>query len=77
MKLYLFIFLFTRLFTRQDSPIVAALRECMDGIQPSWKSTGYPLIVIGTTSASGSLPVGLVSCFKQEILFEVSGYLQL
>ena len=62
-------------FLRQDSQIVTALRECMDGIQTSWKTTGYPLIVVGTTSASGSLPVGLASCFKQEILFEVS-YLQ-
>ena len=71
MKFYFFI------HNRQDSPIVAALRECMDGIQQSWKTTGYPLIVIGTTSASSSLPVGLVNCFKQEILFEVSSYLQL
>ena len=52
------------------------MRECIDGIQTSWKTTGYPLIVIGTTGASGSLPVSLISCFKQEILFEVR-YLQL
>ena len=51
---------------------MTVLRECIDGIQTSWKTTGYPLIVIGTTSASGSLPAGFVSCFKQEILFEVS-----
>ena len=62
----------TRLFLPQESPIVSALRECIDGIQTSWKITGYPLIVIGTTDASGSLPVNLLSCFKQEILFEVS-----
>lgn len=62
-------------FYSQDLPIVTALRECIDGIQKNWKTTGYPLVVIGTTSASDSLPAGLVSCFKQEILFEVS-YLQ-
>lgn len=76
-KLWNHIFIISyRLFTDKDSPIVTALRECIDGIQISWKTTGYPLIVIGTTSASGSLPVNLISCFKQEILFEVS-YLQL
>ena len=64
-------YLVDKLFCAQDSPIVTALRECIDDIQTSWKSTGYPLIVIGTTSATGSLPVGLPSCFKQEILFEV------
>ncbi|KAF8803602.1 AAA-domain-containing protein [Phlegmacium glaucopus] len=55
---------------KKDSPIVTALRECINDIQTSWKTTGYPLIVIGTTSASSSLPVGLASCFKQEILFQ-------
>ena len=69
-------FTFYKAFYRQDSPIVTALRECIDGIQTNWKTTGYPLIVIGTTSASGSLPVNLISSFKQEILFEVS-YLRL
>ena len=75
-ELWNLIFIFYKAFYRQDSPIVTALRECIDGIQTSWKTTGYPLIVIGTTSASGSLPVNLTSCFKQEILFEVS-YIQL
>lgn len=73
---FLFLFSFLQVFNRQDSPIVTALRECIDGIQTSWKTSGYPLIVIGTTCAGGSLPVNIISCFKQEILFEVS-YLQL
>ena len=71
MEICAIVYSYLQSFHLQDSPIVTALRECMDGIQTGWKTTGYPLIVIGTT-ASGSLPVGLLSCFKQEISFEVS-----
>ncbi|KAH9483816.1 Peroxisomal biogenesis factor 6 [Psilocybe cubensis] len=52
-------------------PVIAnVLAECLNDIQNGWKLTGYPVIVLGTTSESGRVPKSLQSCFKQEINIE-------
>jgi len=55
-----------------EPAIVSVLKEALDNIQNSWRLTGYPVIVLGTTSGSGHVPANLLSCFKQEVAFEVS-----
>ncbi|KAJ3503046.1 hypothetical protein NLJ89_g8610 [Agrocybe chaxingu] len=54
----------------KESTIVNAMRDVLDGLQSSWKIAGYPVVVVGTTSESSRVHAGLLSCFKQEILFE-------
>ncbi|KAF8163058.1 P-loop containing nucleoside triphosphate hydrolase protein [Crassisporium funariophilum] len=50
--------------------VVTALRESINDVQTSWKITGYPVVVIGTTSETGRVPPSLMGCFKQEVAFE-------
>ena len=47
------------------------LRECMTEAHQAWRTTEYPVVVIGTTSEVGQVPMGVLSCFKHEIAFEV------
>ncbi|KAF9475323.1 AAA-domain-containing protein [Pholiota conissans] len=54
----------------KEPSIVNVLRESLVNMQSSWRLTGYPVIVLGTTSESGRVPPSLLSCFKQEIVFE-------
>lgn len=57
-----------------EPAIVGVLKEALDNIQNGWRLTGYPVIVLGTTSESGRVPANLLSCFKQEVAFEVSRF---
>ena len=49
------------------------LQECLDGLLQSWRLTGYPLVVVGTTSNTQECSPGLLGCLKHEISVEV-GY---
>lgn len=55
----------------KEPAIVNVLRESLSNMQTSWRLSGYPVIVLGTTSESGRVPASLLSCFKQEIVLEV------
>jgi hypothetical protein len=48
-----------------------ALQECLSMAKESFKSTGHPLIVVGTTSDPEKIPVGVMGAFKQEVIVEV------
>jgi len=39
--------------------------------QEAWTKSGYPLVVIGTTTDVDKIPVSVVGCFKEEVLIEV------
>lgn len=54
----------------KEPAIVSVLKEALESIQNGWRLTGYPVIVLGTTSESGRVPANLLSCFKQEVAFE-------
>jgi len=47
------------------------MREVLDDLQANWKMSGYPVVVIGTTSENARVPAGILGCFKQEINIEV------
>lgn len=53
-----------------DPAIVSVIKELFQDLYGSWRLTGYPTLVFGTTSAAGQVPPSLVPCFKHEVDFE-------
>jgi hypothetical protein len=51
--------------------VVNVLRECMNDLQNGWKLTGWPVIVVASTSDADRIPLGVLGCFKHDITFEV------
>lgn len=51
--------------------IEKVLRECIDDLTNAWRLTGYPVLIFGTVSETTRVPSGLLSCFKQDVSFEV------
>jgi peroxin-6 len=54
-----------------DPVIVNVIKELFQDLYGSWRLTGYPILVFGTTHEPGRVPSSLLSCFKHEIEFEV------
>ena len=48
------------------------LRECFATARQGWKSSGFPIIVVGTTCDVDKIPTGVLGAFKEEISYEVS-----
>jgi hypothetical protein len=57
---------------KKEPNIAAVIKECTTGLKKSWRSTGFPAVLFGTTSEPARVPMGLQSCFKHEINFEAS-----
>ncbi|KAI0253906.1 AAA-domain-containing protein [Lactifluus subvellereus] len=57
----------------KDPAIVSVIKESSQDLYGSWRLTGYPILVFGTTTAVGQVPPSLVSCFKHEVDFEAPG----
>ncbi|KIO23355.1 hypothetical protein M407DRAFT_27134, partial [Tulasnella calospora MUT 4182] len=57
--------------TGREPPIIPALRECIDELRQGWRVSGFPTILVATTSDPEHVPVGVLGCFKHEIAFEV------
>ncbi|KAF9646869.1 AAA-domain-containing protein [Thelephora ganbajun] len=54
----------------QEPRIARVLQECLDGLLQSWRLTGYPLVVVGTTGTAQECSPGFLGCFKHEISIE-------
>jgi peroxin-6 len=54
-----------------DPAIVNVIKELFQDLYGSWRLTGYPILVFGTTREPGLVPSSLLSCFKHDIDFEV------
>ncbi|KAJ4488270.1 AAA-domain-containing protein [Lentinula aciculospora] len=54
----------------KEPVIVNVVRECIQNVHHAWKSSGYPVIICGTTSMAEKVPTGLLACLKHEVLFE-------
>ncbi|KAF8497120.1 AAA-domain-containing protein [Russula emetica] len=54
----------------KDPAIVNVIKELFQDLYGSWRLTGYPILVFGTTHEPGRVPSSLLSCFKHEIEFE-------
>ncbi|KAG6813100.1 hypothetical protein H0H92_013954 [Tricholoma furcatifolium] len=57
----------------KEPAIAKALHECILSAQEEWKITGYPVVILGTTSQPGQVPPNVLSLFKHEISFEAPG----
>ncbi|KAF9451245.1 AAA-domain-containing protein [Macrolepiota fuliginosa MF-IS2] len=51
----------------KNPAIVNALRDCIAESIQSWKISGFPVIITGTTSDTSRVPLSILSCFKHEI----------
>ncbi|KAK7466888.1 peroxisomal assembly protein [Stygiomarasmius scandens] len=54
----------------KEPVLVNVLRDCLGSVQESWKATGHPVVVCGSTSQPDRVPAGILSCFKHEIEFQ-------
>lgn len=57
----------------KDPAVVNVIKELFQDLYGSWRLTGYPILVFGTTTEPGRVPPNLVSCFKHEVDFEAPG----
>ncbi|CDZ96282.1 Peroxisome assembly factor 2 containing the AAA-type ATPase domain [Phaffia rhodozyma] len=53
--------------TGKEPQIAGVLQDCIQSLSASWKTTGFPVVVVGTTSDGDKVPSGVLGCFKQEI----------
>ncbi|KAJ8515523.1 hypothetical protein ONZ45_g7081 [Pleurotus djamor] len=56
--------------TGKDPAIVTSLKECIEQAQASWKTTSFPVVVVGTTSEPSKVPGSILALFKHQISFE-------
>ncbi|KAF9268256.1 AAA-domain-containing protein [Marasmius fiardii PR-910] len=54
----------------KEPVLVGALRECIETARQTWKKSGHPVMVCGTTSQPDRVPTTMLSCFKHEVTFE-------
>ena len=47
------------------------LKDLLADFAGSWRLSGYPILVFGTTAEPGRVPSGLLNCFKHEVEFNV------
>ncbi|KAI0290473.1 P-loop containing nucleoside triphosphate hydrolase protein [Russula brevipes] len=57
----------------KDPAMVSVIKELFQDLYGSWRLTGYPTLVFGTTTEPGRVPPSLLSCFKHEVEFEAPG----
>ncbi|KAF9812997.1 hypothetical protein IEO21_05830 [Rhodonia placenta] len=50
-----------------------ALQECINSLQQTWSLTGYPVLVVATTSNPERVLPRIMSCLKHEIVYEAPG----
>lgn len=53
--------------------MTTVLRECFATARQGWKTTGYPVIILGTTCDIEKIPTGVLGAFKEEISIEAPG----
>ncbi|GAA5840290.1 hypothetical protein JCM11251_006686 [Rhodosporidiobolus azoricus] len=56
--------------TGQEPPMTTVLRECLATIREGWQSSGYPVVVVATTTDVEKVPTGVLGLFKEEIGIE-------
>ena len=53
------------------------LKDLLADFAGSWRLSGYPILVFGTTAEPGRVPSGLLNCFKHEVEFNVRTFCDL
>ncbi|KAF8491938.1 AAA-domain-containing protein [Gautieria morchelliformis] len=62
--------------TGKEPSIASALQESILELARHRKLTGYPVIVVGTTSDPERIPASVLACFKHEVAFEAPAELE-
>jgi len=60
----------------QDPPMASVLAELFATAVTSWRRTGHPLVVVGTTSEVDKLPASVVGAFKTDLAVEAPNELE-
>jgi peroxin-6 len=58
--------------TYTEPAMTFILQDCLSLAKDSFRTTGFPLVVAGTTSDPDKIPVSVMGEFKQEITVEVT-----
>lgn len=54
-------------------PLLATvLQECIESVNETHTTTGYPVMVMSTTSDVDALPTSILGCFRHEVVIEVN-----
>ncbi|KAK4048422.1 peroxisomal assembly protein [Microbotryomycetes sp. JL201] len=56
--------------TGQEPAMSTIVKECLASAQQGWKTSGYPVIVVGTTSDADKVSTGVLGAFKEEIAID-------
>lgn len=59
--------------TGQEPTISATLQQSLQTAQDSWKLSGNPLVIVGTTADPDKIPISVLGCFKEEMSIEAPG----
>ncbi|KAI7851770.1 P-loop containing nucleoside triphosphate hydrolase protein [Circinella umbellata] len=56
--------------TGQEPLLATVLQECIENVNAAHVNTGYPVMVVSTTSDIEALPTSILGCFRHEVTVE-------
>ncbi|KAI8141111.1 P-loop containing nucleoside triphosphate hydrolase protein [Fennellomyces sp. T-0311] len=56
--------------TGQEPLLATVLQECIENVNAAHATTGYPVMVVSTTSDIDALPTSILGCFRHEVQVE-------
>ncbi|KAI9269003.1 P-loop containing nucleoside triphosphate hydrolase protein [Phascolomyces articulosus] len=56
--------------TGQEPLLATVLQECIENVNAAHVNTGYPVMVVSTTSDIEALPTSILGCFRHEVSVE-------
>ncbi|KAI9491641.1 P-loop containing nucleoside triphosphate hydrolase protein [Zychaea mexicana] len=56
--------------TGQEPLLATVLQECIENVNAAHANTGYPVMVVSTTSDVDALPTSILGCFRHEVTVE-------
>ncbi|KAI7880077.1 AAA-domain-containing protein [Lichtheimia hyalospora FSU 10163] len=56
--------------TGQEPLLATVLQECIENVRAAHASTGFPIMVIATTSDIDALPTSILGCFRHEVVVD-------
>ncbi|KAI9323498.1 P-loop containing nucleoside triphosphate hydrolase protein [Dichotomocladium elegans] len=54
----------------QEPLLATVLQDCIDNVNAAHTTTGFPVMVIATTSDLDALPTSILGCFRHEVVVE-------
>lgn len=57
-----------------EPTIASTFQDCLKVAQEARKTTGYPLVLVGTTCDADKIPLSVLGLFKEEFAIEVRAF---